>query len=234
MQMHPARRIAEAIGSWLHLEFCCYRAGLFSETALKAAVGQVLSAFPIVKDGARAYSDFPHDALNPVKKRGRKKEVDFALLLAAQNLPKRGAEIAIEAKWAGSSHCSPEQIYEDFLRLALIKRMDPACTCIFVLAGKHSTMEELTKSIPFVTTGKKNRGIGLKINHKKFEFDLPMSFTKTSSTSSIVAQWKMAGFSIPRAIIVQTFEAHPRQTAENTVDFQARTWHIISADDQNL
>jgi hypothetical protein len=89
MQMTIGRRVAEAVGSWLHLEFCCYRAGLLSEGALKAAVGQVLSSFPISSVGARIYADFPHDALNPIKKSGRKKAVDFALILAGNGLAKK-------------------------------------------------------------------------------------------------------------------------------------------------
>ena len=96
MNMTIGRRLAEAVGSWLHMEFCCYRAGLLSEGALKAAVGQVLSSFPISSKGTRVYADFPHDGLNPVKRPGRKKEVDFALILAGKGLPKKNAEVLVD------------------------------------------------------------------------------------------------------------------------------------------
>lgn len=75
MQMHIARRLSEAIGSWLHMEFCCYRAGLFSESSLKAAVGQVLSSFPILVKGERVHSDFPHELLNSGAQSGRKEKL---------------------------------------------------------------------------------------------------------------------------------------------------------------
>ena len=167
MQMHIARRISEAIGSWLHMEFCCYRAGLLSESSLKAAVGQVLSSFPILVKGERVHADFPHELLNPSAQAGRKRELDFALVLAGKGLSKRNAQIAVEAKWAGSSHCTSSKIFQDFLRLSVIKRGEPATICIFVLAGSHREVLKLLSRMPFASSVNKNTEIGSSGNEKR-------------------------------------------------------------------
>lgn len=233
MHMSVGRRLAEAVGSWLHLEFCCYRAGLLSEGALKAAVGQMLSSFPILVPGVRAYSDFAHDALNPIKRRGRKKEVDFALALAGKGLPKTNAEILIEAKWANSTHCTPENVFTDFLRLAALKKADPGATCIFLLAGHTSAMSKITGAMPFNCGGIRNKGIGRSGNPKRV--------TPTPSNTQHQQHWASAikgmlqdSLTIPESFVTQACSAHPIQSDGGTVDFQAQCWEIVEVSGANI
>lgn len=233
MRMNVARRLAEGVGSWLHLEFCCYRAGLLSEVSLKAAVGQVLSSVPINTKGARAHSDFPHEAINVFKKTNTKK-VDFALVLAGDGVPRRNAQVVVEAKWAGSPHCAPDKIVEDFVRLSLIKRMDPDCACVFVLAGHHRSVEKIVAEVPFKTEGERNYGIGSDSIQKRFNFARPLKLSKASSSESIGLAWKALGYKVPRSIVVDSYPAHPLQTHTGTVDFQARAWNVVRVDAHNL
>lgn len=233
MQMTIGRRVAEAVGSWLHLEFCCYRAGLLSEGALKAAVGQVLSSFPISTKGARVYADFPHDALNPVKRQGRKKEVDFALILAGIGLPKRNAEVLVEAKWSNSSHCTPENVFSDFLRLATLKRADPGAKCLFLLAGHTTSFNAITSGMPFICGASRNTGIGSSGNQKRVR---PNHTNVTHWT-----QWRPSinglladGLIIPDSFVTQACSAHPIQSNGGTVDFQAQCWEILQVSNTNL
>lgn len=228
MQMHVARRLAEAIGSWLHFEFCCYRAGLFSESSLKAAVGHVLSSFPILTKGARVYSDFPHEALNPAKKSGRKREVDFALLLAGNGIPKRGAEVLVEAKWADSSHCTPEHIFEDFLRLATLKTAEPQAVCIFVLAGTHKAIAKKLACMPFRSTGNKNVGIAASGAERRLRIDRS-NFDHIKSLLPTLKEFALSGFDVPNSFVTRSTELHPLQTDGGTVDFQCIAWELVSA-----
>lgn len=233
MQMTIGRRVAEAVGSWLHLEFCCYRAGLLSEGALKAAVGQVLSSFPISAQGTRVYADFPHEALNPVKRPGRKKEVDFALILAGAGLPKRNAEVLVEAKWSNSSHCTPENVFTDFLRLAALKRADPNAKCLFLLAGHSTSFNAITSGMPFICGAPRNTGIGTSGNQKR---------VKPKSTNTTHGQhWKKSiqslltdGLIIPDSFVTQACNAHPIQSDGGTVDFQAQCWEIIEVSSTDM
>lgn len=231
--MHIARRLSEAIGSWLHMEFCCYRAGLLSESSLKAAVGQVLSSFPIQVKGARVHADFPHELLNPSAKAGRKRELDFALVLAGKGLSKRNAQIAVEAKWAGSSHCTPSKIFQDFLRLSVIKRGEPATVCIFVLAGSHREILKLLSGMPFASTVNKNTGIGSSGNEKR----LTLNYTNIDHKncfSKTIKSLSSAGFTIPESFVCQSHGVHPLQTGGGTVNFQAIAWEIKCDVTENL
>jgi len=228
MQMHVARRIAEAIGSWLHFEFCCYRAGLFAESSLKAAVGHVLSSFPINTKGARVYADFPHAALNPRKKGGRKREVDFALILAGDGLPKKNAEVLVEAKWADSSHCTPEKIFEDFLRLATLKTAEPQATCIFVLAGTHRAIAKKLSSMPFRSSGRKNVGIAASGAERRLRID-PSSIAHIEWLLPTLRQFTDGGFAPPASFVTRSTSLHPLQTEGGTVDFQCIAWEVVSA-----
>lgn len=223
--MHIARRLSEAIGSWLHLEFCCYRAGLFSEDSLKAAVGEVLSSFPIVTKGARVHANFPHESLNPIRKSGRKREVDFALILAGSGLPKKGAQIAAETKWAGSSHCTSENIFQDFLRLAAIKRDDPGATCIFILAGNEKDVSAALQKMPFKSAGKVNTGIRSSGRDCRLRLSHTNSCQRTYFSETI-RSLAAAGFTIPDSFVSRAHGLHPRQTDGGTVDFQAIAWEV--------
>ncbi|WP_156356660.1 hypothetical protein [Pseudomonas sp. NBRC 111142] len=233
MQMHIARRLSEAVGSWLHMEFCCYRAGLLSESSLKAAVGHVLSSFPILVKGERVHADFAHELLNPNGQLGRKKELDFALVLAGDGLRKRKAQIAVETKWAGSSHCTPSKIFRDFLRLSEIKRGDPETVCIFLLAGSHRDMCKVLRAMPFVAGGKVNTGIGSSGKEKRLR---PNRDNKdhVKCFSAPFKSLSFAGFTIPESFVCQSHGLHPLQTAGGTVDFQAIAWEIKSVSSENL
>lgn len=234
MNITLGRRIAEAVGSWLHLEFCCYRAGLLSENSLKAAVGQVLSSFPISVNGTRVYADFAHDALNPTRRPGRKKEVDFALILAGKGLPKKNAEVLVEAKWSNSSHCSPEAVFSDFLRLAALKRADPNAKCLFLLAGHTKSFKKITSGMPFICgPGRKNTGIGASKNPKRVTPEYTNEIHREKWKSSI-QELLNAGIIIPNSFVVQACGSHPIQSTGGTVDFQAQCWEITSVSDTDL
>lgn len=141
MQMSSQRRLAEAVASWLHFEFCCHRAKLLDESALKACVGQVLSSLPADR-GAMTYSNHAHSCLNQFGGAGRKKEFDYAVFAKTTNLANRKYEYVVECKWANSSSCSDASILEDILRLSLAKQANVQTQCIFVLAGSSASLDK--------------------------------------------------------------------------------------------
>lgn len=232
--MTIGRRLAEAVGSWLHLEFCCYRAGLLSEGSLKAAVGQVLSSFPISRGGVRVHADFPHQALNPVKRTGRKKEVDFALVLTGKGLAKKDAEVLIEAKWTNSGHCTPGNIFTDFLRLAALKRVDPKAHCIFLLAGHARSFTAATGTLPFNCGSTRNTGVGKSGNSKRVT-PSRTNHKHRQHWGNEIADLLQDGIIIPDSFVVRACAVHPIQSEGGTVDFQAQCWEIteVSATDLN-
>lgn len=228
MKMNIARRLSEAVGSWLHFEFCCYRAGLLSESSLKSAVGNVLSTFPIHTQGARVYADYAHSALNPSSKTGRNLSVDFALALSTDGLPKNGAEVLVEVKWANSSHTKPENIARDFLRLATLKAAEPDAKCIFLLAGQSETLKRTLEKAPFLFEG--NSKSGISIDHgNEHRFKLSSiangnrAFFYEAAKKLIEARCK-----IPETFVTCSHGLYPLVTKKKEVDFQAVAWEIRS------
>lgn len=234
MNMTIGRRLAEAVGSWLHLEFCCYRAGLLSEGALKAAVGQVLSSFPISTKGARVYAEYAHEALNPVKRVGRKKEVDFALVLSGVGLAKTMAEVLVEAKWANSSHCTPTNIFSDFLRLAALKKADPDAKCLFLLAGHTREMAAIKSGLPFNCGDSPNTGIIRTGKRQKRLTPMPWNSIHRQAWKTTINDLLADGLMIPESFVVSACDAHPIQSELGTVDFQAQCWEITVVSDKNI
>ncbi|KVE79466.1 hypothetical protein WI99_27425 [Burkholderia cepacia] len=230
--MSDARRISEAVGSWLHLEFCCRRAGALSENSLKAVVNDVLGTLPQKTPGARVHADYPLAAINQNYQKGKYRNVDFALALKPNAKAKlyKDADMVVETKWASSSHCTPENIALDFLRLAIIKRNLPDCTCLFVLAGKASDVQAVLATPPFRGAGfkhgigKKTTPVKAKLNHKSFE----------DREHFGPAINELSGHEIPRSFVATATNVHPYQITENAFDFQAKAWEVTEADANDL
>lgn len=230
MAMHIARRISEAVGSWLHLEFCCHRSGLMSEAALKGVVGQVLSAFPSIVQGSRVHAEVPHAALGTTKG-GSKRCLDFALAFLPEFGPCADVEVAIEAKWAGSSHCTYLTIVEDLIRLALVKRLNPSARCIFLLAGTAANVKKVLAGRPF-TEGTRNRGIQLAGSPRRLTFD-SLDKEHRAMFKKTFRNW-LPYTSVPASIVTCCHGLYPLQTDQGTVRFQSIAWELTECGAKDL
>jgi hypothetical protein len=226
MAMSDARRISEAVGSWLHFEFACYRGGLFSESTLKAAVGSVLSSFPIDVNGARAHAEVRHRAL------GNLRRLDYALCLRNDNEIVDSVQVAIESKWAGSSYCTTENIAQDFMRLMLVKRANPLAKCIFLLAGSARNLAPLLVKPPFSAEAGKNLGLRTSQTEARITFNRNKSTHKVAFTEAI-QDWRQKGV-IPAGFVAKCYGLHPQQTDFKTVRFQAIAWEVTEVSPANL
>lgn len=230
MAMNVARRISEAVGSWMHFEFCCHRSGLMSEAALKAAVGNVLSAFPSAVSGSRVHAEVHHTALATAKG-GRKRCLDFALACLPDNGPCNNVEVAVETKWAGSSHCTYKTIAEDFLRLALVKRANPGAKCIFVIAGTAANVTRVIAGRPFTVDNVRNSGVHLCNSPRRLRFDALKSEHQIMFRTAF-RNWRHS--SIPASIVSCCHGAYPAQTQRGTVRFQSIAWELTDCEAANL
>jgi len=139
--MKLTRRLTEGVGAWLHFEFACNRSGLFNESYLSVPVGQILSA----TFGDRILSEFKHPVLAPLMVgSGRRPAIDFVYCD-----PYPTIKIAVEAKWAGSSNTTVENIIWDLIRLEQVAYHYEA-TSIFLLAGRRDDLVKLITSVDFV------------------------------------------------------------------------------------
>lgn len=226
MAMSDARRISEAVGSWLHFEFACYRGGLFSESTLKAAVGSVLSSFPIDVNGARAHAEVRHVAL------GNLRRLDYALCLRNDNEIVDSVQVAVESKWAGSSYCTTENIAQDFMRLMLVKRANPLAKCIFLLAGSAKNLAPLLVKPPFSADAGKNMGLRTTQTETRITFNRNKPTHKAAFTEAI-QDWRQKG-AIPASFVAKSYGLHPQQTDSKTVRFQAIAWEVTEVAPVNL
>ena len=231
MAMHIARRLSEAVGSWMHLEFCCFRSGLMSEAALKGAVGQVLSSVPSSVEGSRVHAELHHDALRAYSG-GRKRSLDFALAVLPDSGPCTNVEVAVETKWAGSSHCHTEAIAEDIIRLALVKRANPNARCIFLVAGRSADLRTILSRPPFTSSQERNAGIHLSNSPRRLRFDA-LKATHRSMFQSSIRNW-LPHSAIPASFVTCAHGIYPSQTTRGTVHFQSIAWEVTAVDEANL
>ncbi|SLM23932.1 hypothetical protein [Stenotrophomonas indicatrix] len=226
--MHAARRISEALGSWLHYENCCFRKELFSESSFKAAVGDVLSSFPGSVPRTRVHAEFPHLALNP--NGGSLLRADFALIPDANVAARTGADILVEAKWANSSHCTPTNMFKDILRLAVMKEVDPGAVCIFLLAGGAKQVRAILSAPPFnvLVAQQLNDGVGRR-KHKKLHMKSNI-IPHRQAFGSAITLLRDLGYSLPQSFECSYYGLHPAQPVRSprssVVDYQAVAWEI--------
>jgi hypothetical protein len=139
--MNLARIISSGLGGWLQFEFACGRSSLFDERYLSAAIAQILGG----TRGGRILSEFEHPILHSyMTGPGRRPAIDFVY---CEDYPR--ITIAVEAKWASSSHATVENIIWDLLRLEQVAHHHGA-TSLFVLAGKRADLRRLFLSEKFL------------------------------------------------------------------------------------
>jgi len=118
---------------------------MFSEAYISYSVGDALISF--YDPNLRALtSGYVHPQLSIAKattsrNSGRKSEVDYVV----HNYASRKIEVAIETKWAASSHCTAANVLWDLVRLKLIKAQYPDALCGLVIAGQPNDIARLFK-----------------------------------------------------------------------------------------
>lgn len=99
-----------------------------------------------------AYSVRPGLGLEAIQRRnssgvrlGRPRELDFGVVRRGDHTTEASEDLvlAIEAKWAGSSHATPTNILLDLTRLTLAVNAHPAAFGLFVLAGGKGDLRKL-------------------------------------------------------------------------------------------
>lgn len=145
------KRLRDGITARLEYDFACERGHSFGEYHLHGVMNELISA---IIDPAlfKLRGGHPHPALNSPdlpKRAGRPREVDFYV----DHRDTNEARTCIEAKWAGSSHCTWDRILLDLYRLTLVKEYSPEAECLFVLAGSMQNVDKLLSSMPLVRQG---------------------------------------------------------------------------------
>ncbi|MEN5155474.1 hypothetical protein [Stenotrophomonas muris] len=233
--MKHTRRFAEALGSWMHFEACCFRAGLFSESSFKAAIGSVASSLHGDHKAARVHADYPLPAIQRVpvvgekSGGGRKKNVDFALIYDDKRMPVSEPQVLIEAKWAGSSHCTVSNLMADFVRLSLMKRAHPDAVCLFVLAGHVTNIDAVLLRRPFKGERRDTLPVDGSISSKKFKF-LHRDAEHQKAFSGLISAFHSSNLNVPIGFSATSSGIYPPSPAK----FKAIAWEVLGVEEINL
>jgi hypothetical protein len=140
-----SRKLSAGIYGRLEFDFACNRGHGFSEAYLYGVMMEILASN---LDPSVAVIHPSHPA--PEIQRlgggsGRKREVDFVVV---DRQEPNDLRLCIEAKWAASSHTTPDNILADVTRLALMSAANPDALCLFVLAGVRADVtRQLAKGV---------------------------------------------------------------------------------------
>lgn len=177
------KRLRDGITARLEYDFACERGHSFGEYHLHGVINEIISA--IIDPGLfKLHGGYPHPAINSLdapKRAGRPREVDFYV----EHRDTDQARTCIEAKWAGSSHCTWDRVLLDLYRLTLVKEHSPEAECLFVLAGFTKNVDALLDTMPVVWQGgssthrmralqrPKNKGVATSRNYRPREWTVP-------------------------------------------------------------
>lgn len=215
----PLRRIAEAVSARLCYDYLCFKGPLFDEAYLSHSVSDIICTFydpnaVVVRKGYKHPTLLPHTKAN-----GRKPEVDYVGL----DLKSREVVLAVEAKWAGSSHCNAENILWDLARLKLLKDQYPKASCGLLIAG-HKTAVEKVFSHTFFRD--RTQHPLHRLFNKRKSFSLVTNINHQPFIDKQVAQWKASypGLVTPASLRTQLEESSI--SAHSSARFVARCWRV--------
>jgi hypothetical protein len=155
--------------------------------------------------------------------------VDFAIIYDDGREPPSDPELLIEAKWAGSSHCTIANITADLIRLCIMKKAHPDATCMFVLAGHARDVDKVLSRRPFLGGRKdaiRTDGSG---TIRKFKF-LPKNSEHQHAFASAISSFHAVNLRVPIAFCTSGSAPYPSAPAK----FKAAAWEVHSVDPQNL
>lgn len=217
MGISIAHKLAYGVSAWLEFEFQCHRSALFSEKYLSFPIGQILTTY----FGSKVYAEVVHPVLaGKSTKRGRKPEVDFAVLN-----PYPEFKLVIESKWVGDSLISLSSIVWDLIRLEIIAHTYKA-EAIFLLAGKKTHLDKLFSSEAFVGATAKGKPRPLLNTEKKVISRIALH----APIPSRLEIYKHAIEDYPKLEIpskILTSRTQPYPLKANPNQYQVYTWKIM-------
>ena len=206
----------------MHFEFTCHRSGLFNESYLSSAVGQILSA----TFGDRVHGQFDHPILAPTMiGPGRRPAIDFVYCD-----PYPAIKVAVETKWAGSSHTTPESIIWDLIRLELLAHKYGA-ECIFLLAGMAADLKRLFQLVEFSgppQSTEQRQILNTVDNSLSRLWLLPRPYYRIPLMRRVMSRCQ--NVALPHALITRRSKPFPAVSPNN--HFQVFAWEVKSADNR--
>ncbi|WP_156940934.1 hypothetical protein [Halomonas halodenitrificans] len=218
-QISVQRRIGEAVAAKMNYDFLCFRGSIMGEAYLGHSISEILASF-FDQTAYRARNNFAHPVLSSMK-RGRKPEIDYVV----EDLATNQVVLAAEAKWAGSSHCSAENILWDLVRLKALKdSVDHECGTYFLVAGNREDVGRLFRAKLFRQGSHSPLIVG---SRRKKSFSLSDNRDHQKLIDKQKKKWLEAysDFSVPECL--KTKLEDDSRSAANNMRFVARVWEVL-------
>ena len=196
---------------------------MFSEAYISYSVGDALISF-YDPNLLALTSGYVHPQISIAKatatrNSGRKSEIDYVV----HDYANGEIEVAIETKWAASSHCTAANVLWDLVRLKLIKAQHPEALCGLIIAGHPNDIAKLFKHRIFKpgtqhplrrdNTRRKNFRLLNNKNHHKYISALSSSWIK-----------RYPNLTLPDVITTQLEE--PSSSASLNARFVCYAWRV--------
>lgn len=218
-QISVERRIAEAISAKLNFDFLCFRGSIMGEAYLTYSISEILVTF-FDQSKFKILNNFAYPSFTSKSNKGRKPEIDYVV----KNLESRNIRLAIEAKWAGSSHCSPQNILWDLVRLKILKDSMPSkCSTYFLIAGTKNDMDNIFKHKFFKPGTNHPLNTGTQ-REKKFNLIKNPDHQKCIDKYKTAWTEKYIELPIPERITTRLID--DTKSAHKDFRFAARIWRI--------
>lgn len=133
------KRLAEGITSKLDFDYSCNRGHAFGEIYVHGIANEIIAS-NIDPIKFSLINNYQHPSIQRIAKvRGRNRELDFAIEERIGN----AVLFAAEVKWAGSSHCSPDKVLLDLIRLQIVANSNKSIECALIISGTKNDMKKL-------------------------------------------------------------------------------------------
>jgi len=233
--MNEIKRLTQGMSAALLYDFCCMKGNLFGESYLTTSMGEILQSLHGGKS-AQVIAGYQHPTLSKLMKgRGRRPELDFVVSTyddSSANQRARSAKspvqtsrnaslllTAIETKWAGSSHCTPENILWDILRLEMLVFENPTINAILLIAGHEKKFKVLEKSLAEF----------LKFDTGQFKIEFISSKSKKNPTfKKLFSEKSLVSMDFPEHVQVSAESSLYKQ--KNSSKMKVIAWSIKNTD----
>lgn len=169
MNRDVLRPVAYAVARWLSFQDLCRRSDLFSEAYLSQPIGEYLMSN--YKGRLQPESDHPNLQPNSM---GRPKQLDYTCWSPESKV----MVMAMECKWIGPSAYSKQALFDDILRLEVLRTGKGHVGRYFLVAGTIENFRKNFEQLNFQEDGKRQSFSEHFLSFSKSSRDRSVSWTK--------------------------------------------------------
>lgn len=214
--------LARAIAHWLEYERLCGRSTLLSEAALKAPVGEFLISTQ--GHSLEVEVPYPEELQRP---RGRRRSVDFCLRRIGGS---RAWTNVVESKWVNGRRDVVQEIFDDLLRLEVVRRPEQAEAFerLFLVAGPTTEVEGNV----YERRANCDEGPRVVLFAEVLPREGSLNVSVAGAANGVVEYWREAAIAINQCVLPLTIRVELAATA-TAGNFSCWIWRVSSVQNRS-